>query len=86
MGEVMKKIAFLSLLILLISCASSNPLLTHSNRESLNRLEIGMLKSEVISIMGDPFQREAFLNEEQNEIQLERDSFSALSKRDNPGS
>ncbi len=47
-----KKIGFLALILFLVGCQWD------LNRENLNKIEVGMTKSEVREIMGQPYQRE----------------------------
>ena len=60
----MKKIIYLFVMTMLVSrCASywhSLPWSIDSNRRNLMKLEIGMAKQEVISVMGNPYNREAY--------------------------
>jgi len=51
-------------------CASSGPFRTVSTRNNLNRLEIGMSKNEIVNIMGQPYQREVFLGDDGEPIEV----------------
>lgn len=54
----------------LFACASSGPFRTVSTRNSLNNLEIRMSKSEITNIMGQPYQREVFLGNDGEPIEV----------------
>ncbi|MDD5005020.1 MAG: DUF3192 domain-containing protein [Candidatus Omnitrophica bacterium] len=60
----MKKLIYLFVAVILVSgCASywnSLPWSIDNNRKKLMELEIGMTKKEVINVMGDPYNREAY--------------------------
>ena len=55
----MKSVMVVTLLGLLIAGCES------MNRDNLNKLEVGMSKEQVTSIMGKPYQREAYGGEEE---------------------
>lgn len=50
----------LILTIFLFSCAGSGPFRASPTRKNLDKLEVGMTKSEILNIMGSPYQREVF--------------------------
>ena len=59
----MKKLIYLFVIVVLLSgCASSSvmPWGIEKARKNLMKLEIGMTKQEVITIMGEPYNREAY--------------------------
>ena len=52
-------ITFLMPLLLLEGCGGGAGIAAAANRDNLNKLEVGMTKSDVRDIMGKPHQREA---------------------------
>ena len=56
----MKKLLILLLCLGLVGCASTMPWNIGRTRRNLMKLEIGMTKQEVINIMGEPYDREAY--------------------------
>ena len=58
------------LTIFLFSCASSGPFKTSSTRRNLDKLEVGMTKSEILDIMGFPYQREVFRGQDGQPVEV----------------
>jgi hypothetical protein len=59
--EFTTKLAILIISIFFLSsCASYGPFQVNANRRNLDHLRVGMSKSEVLSVMGAPYQREVF--------------------------
>ena len=66
-----KKITIILILaIFFCSCASSGPFRTRSTRINLSNLEVGMAKSEIINILGPPYQREVFPEQDGQPVEV----------------
>jgi hypothetical protein len=69
--EVISKIFLIVVFsILFVGCASKSPISVAETRSNLNKIELGMSKAEVVSLMGEPFQREMFLNSKGEAIEV----------------
>jgi hypothetical protein len=66
-----KRITIIFLLtIFMFSCASSGPFTAGSTRRNLDKLEVGMAKSEILNIMGSPYQREVFIGKDGQPVEV----------------
>ena len=60
-GLNMRKVLFLMMTgMLLYGCASTMPWDIDRNRNNLMKLEVGMSKQQVVGVMGQPYNREAY--------------------------
>jgi hypothetical protein len=60
----MKKLALLFVLFFLISCSGASSFRANSTRRNLDNIDIGMSKEDVVNIMGSPYQRDVFIGED----------------------
>ena len=59
-----KMLSLLVLGALICGCAATMPWSIEKSRNNLMKLEVGMSKQEVVDIMGNPYNREAYTTAE----------------------
>ena len=70
MVKMWKTISFLMIVTLLSGCAFTMPWDIERNRNNLMRLEAGMSKQQVIDVMGQPYNREAYTAPDGNVLEF----------------